>query len=291
MGALLLDGKKLSLDIEKNLKIRVSKLKEGGIFPHLAVILVGEDPASEVYVKNKEKACDRTGIKSTKVLLPSSTTENEILELIDLMNNDDMIHGILVQSPTPRTINEISITEKISPSKDVDGFHPQNLGKLVQGELGGLMPCTPAGIMKLLKQSRIDLAGKKVTVIGRSRIVGMPLALLLAQRGIDATVTIAHSKSKDLADICRESDVLIVAIGRPEAVKLDWIKPGSVIVDVGISRINDSITGKSKLVGDVSSKAMEVASHMTPVPGGVGPMTIAMLLSNTVDAAAKTKFN
>jgi len=291
MGALLLDGKKLSLDIEENLKIRVNKLKEDGIFPHLAVILVGEDPASEVYVKNKEKACDRTGIKSTKVLLPSSTTENEILKLIDLMNNDDMIHGILVQSPTPRTINEISITEKISPSKDVDGFHPQNLGKLVQGELGGLIPCTPAGIMKLLKQSRIDLAGKKVTVIGRSRIVGMPLALLLAQRGIDATVTIAHSKSKDLADICRESDVLIVAIGRPEAVKLDWIKPGSVIVDVGISRINDSITGKSRVVGDVSSKAMEVASHMTPVPGGVGPMTIAMLLSNTVDAAAKTKFN
>lgn len=291
MGALLLDGKKLSLDIEKNLKIRVSKLKEGGIFPHLAVILVGEDPASEVYVKNKEKACDRTGIKSTKILLPSSTTENEILELIDLMNNDDMIHGILVQSPTPRTINEILITEKISPSKDVDGFHPQNLGKLVQGELGGLMPCTPAGIMKLLKQSRIDLAGKKVTVIGRSRIVGMPLAILLAQRCIDATVTIAHSKSKDLAEICRESDVLIVAIGRPEAVKLDWIKPGSVIVDVGISRINDSLTGKSRLVGDVSSKAMEVASYMTPVPGGVGPMTIAMLLTNTVDAAAKTKFN
>ncbi|MBT4391056.1 MAG: bifunctional methylenetetrahydrofolate dehydrogenase/methenyltetrahydrofolate cyclohydrolase FolD [Euryarchaeota archaeon] len=291
MGALLLDGKKLSLDIENNLKIRVSKLKEDGIFPHLAVILVGEDPASEVYVKNKEKACDRTGIKSTKVLLPSSTTENDILELIDLMNNDDMIHGILVQSPTPPSINEISITEKISPSKDVDGFHPQNLGKLVQGELGGLMPCTPAGIMKLLKHSRIDLTGRKVTVIGRSRIVGMPLALLLAQKGIDATVTIAHSKSKDLADICRESDVLIVAIGRPEVVKLDWIKPGSVIVDVGISRINDSLTGKSRLVGDVSSKAMELASHMTPVPGGVGPMTIAMLLSNTVDAAAKTKFN
>jgi methylenetetrahydrofolate dehydrogenase (NADP+)/methenyltetrahydrofolate cyclohydrolase len=291
MGALLLDGKKLSLDIEKNLKIRVSKLKEDGITPHLAVILVGEDPASEVYVKNKEKACDRTGIKSTKVLLPSSTTENAILELIDLMNNDDTIHGILVQSPTPPSINEISITEKISPSKDVDGFHPQNLGKLVQGELGGLMPCTPAGIMKLLKHSRIDLTGRKVTVIGRSRIVGMPLALLLAQKGIDATVTIAHSKSKDLADICRESDVLIVAIGRPEVVKLDWVKPGSVIVDVGISRINDSLTRKSRLVGDVSSEAMEVASHMTPVPGGVGPMTIAMLLSNTVDAAAKTKFN
>jgi len=287
MSAILLDGKKLSLEIEEDLKIRVNELNQKGINPHLAVILVGDDPASEVYVKNKERACARTGIKSTKLLLPPSTTEEEVLKIIDQMNNDDSIHGILVQSPAPKSINELSITERIFPSKDVDGFHPQNLGKLVQGEVGGLLPCTPSGIMKLLSKYKIDLAGKKVTVIGRSRIVGMPLSLMLAQRGVDATVTITHSKSKDIAQICRNSDVIIAALGRTETVKLDWIKPGSVVVDVGISRSIDPGTGKSKLVGDVSAEVMSIASHMTPVPGGVGPVTIAMLLSNTVDSAAK----
>ena len=196
MGAVLLDGKGLSREIEDDLKNRVEKLNNEGIEPHLAVILVGDDPASHVYVRNKENACKRTGIKSTKIILPPSTSEKEVLDLIGEMNEDDNIHGILVQSPTPKQIDELQITKKINPAKDVDGFHPQNLGKLVQGDTDGLLPCTPAGIMKLLEHAKIDLDGKKVTVIGRSRIVGMPLSLMLAQKGVDATVTITHSRSK-----------------------------------------------------------------------------------------------
>jgi methylenetetrahydrofolate dehydrogenase (NADP+)/methenyltetrahydrofolate cyclohydrolase len=287
MGAALLDGKSLSLSIEEDLKTRIEDLKKVNIFPHLAVILVGTDQASQIYVKNKERACERIGIKSTKIILPSSTSQNEVLEIIRKMNEDDSIHGILVQSPTPEGINELAITEEISPSKDVDGFHPYNLGKLVQGETGGLVPCTPAGIMKILDNANINLEGKRATVIGRSRIVGMPVALMLARKGIDASVTIMHSKSEDMAQICRESDIIIAAIGKPEVIKADWIKPNSIVVDVGISRVMDNNSGKYKLVGDVESEAMEVASHMTPVPGGVGPMTIAMLLTNTVVAAVK----
>jgi len=287
MGAALLDGKSLSLSIEEDLKTRIEDLKKVNIFPHLAVILVGTDQASQIYVKNKERACERIGIKSTKIILPSSTSQNEVLEIIRKMNEDDSIHGILVQSPTPEGINELAITEEISPSKDVDGFHPYNLGKLVQGETGGLVPCTPAGIMKILDNANINLEGKRATVIGRSRIVGMPVALMLARKGIDASVTIMHSKSEDIAQICRESDIIIAAIGKPEVIKADWIKPNSIVVDVGISRVMDNNSGKYKLVGDVESEAMEVASHMTPVPGGVGPMTIAMLLTNTVVAAVK----
>ena len=287
MAAVLLDGKSLSLEIEDDLKNRVEKLNNKGIEPHLAVILVGDDPASHVYVRNKENACKRTGIKSTKIILPSSTSEKEVLELIGEMNEDDNIHGILVQSPTPKHINELQITNKINPMKDVDGFHPQNLGKLVQGDTDGLLPCTPAGIMKLLEYAKINLEGKKVTVIGRSRIVGMPLSLMLAQKGVDATVTITHSRSKNIEQICQSSDVIIAAVGRPKFVKREWVKKSSVVVDVGISRVMNQSTGKSELVGDVEKTAMEVASHMTPVPGGVGPMTIAMLLTNTVVSATK----
>jgi methylenetetrahydrofolate dehydrogenase (NADP+)/methenyltetrahydrofolate cyclohydrolase len=287
MAAVLLDGKSLSREIEDNLKNRVEKLNNKGIEPHLAVILVGDDPASHVYVRNKENACKRTGVKSTKIILPSSTSEKEVLELIGEMNEDDNIHGILVQSPTPKQINELQITNKIDPKKDVDGFHPQNLGKLVQGDTDGLLPCTPAGIMKLLEHAKINLEGKKVTVIGRSRIVGMPLSLMLAQKGVDATVTITHSRSKNIEQICQSSDVIIAAVGRPKFVKREWVKKSSVVVDVGISRVMNQSTGKSELIGDVEKTAMEVASHMTPVPGGVGPMTIAMLLTNTVDSATK----
>ncbi len=285
MGAVLLDGKSLSREIEDDLKLRVSKLKKNGIEPHLAVILIGDDIASHVYVRNKENACKRTGIISTKVILPMATLEEEVLQIIDEMNKNNDIHGILVQSPTPRHIDELKITERIDPTKDVDGFHPWNLGKLVQGDMRGLIPCTPAGIMKLLNNAKINLVGKKVTVIGRSRIVGMPLSLMLAQKGVDATVTITHSRSKDIEKICMTSDVIIAALGRPEFVKKEWIKHSTVIVDVGISRIIDSSTNKYELVGDVESSAMEKASYMTPVPGGVGPMTIAMLLTNTVNAA------
>jgi methylenetetrahydrofolate dehydrogenase (NADP+)/methenyltetrahydrofolate cyclohydrolase len=285
MGAELLDGKRLSLEIENDLKTRVVNLSNEGIEPHLAVILVGDDPASHIYVKNKENACKRTGIKSTKIILPYSTSEKEVLDLINEMNKDDTIHGILVQSPTPKQIDELKITNKINPTKDVDGFHPQNLGKLVQGDTDGLLPCTPAGIMKLLMNAKIDLEGKKVTVIGRSRIVGMPLSLMLAKKGVDATVTIAHSRSKNIEQICQSSDVVISAVGIPEFVKKEWIKKSTVVVDVGISRILDQKTGKHRLLGDVEASVMEVASHMTPVPGGVGPMTIAMLLTNTVVSA------
>ena len=287
MTAVLLDGKSLSREIEDDLKNRVEKLNNKGIEPHLAVILVGDDPASHVYVRNKENACKRTGIKSTKIILPSSTSEKEVLDLIGEMNEDDNIHGILVQSPTPKQINELKITNKIDPTKDVDGFHPQNLGKLVQGDTDGLLPCTPAGIMKLLEHAKINLEGKKVTVIGRSRIVGMPLSLMLAQKGVDATVTIIHSRSKNIEQICQSSDVIIAAVGRPKFVKREWVRKSSVVVDVGISRLINQSTGKSELVGDVEKTAMEVASHMTPVPGGVGPMTIAMLLTNTVVSATK----
>ena len=287
MTAVLLDGKSLSREIEDDLKNRVEKLNNKGIEPHLAVILVGDDPASHVYVRNKENACKRTGIKSTKIILPPSTSEKEVLDLIGRMNEDDNIHGILVQSPTPKQINELKITNKIDPTKDVDGFHPQNLGKLVQGDTDGLLPCTPAGIMKLLEHAKINLEGKKVTVIGRSRIVGMPLSLMLAQKGVDATVTITHSRSKNIEQICQSSDVIIAAVGRPKFVKREWVRKSSVVVDVGISRSINQSTGKSELVGDVEKTAMEVASHMTPVPGGVGPMTIAMLLTNTVVSATK----
>jgi len=285
MGAVLLDGKSLSREIEDSLKIKVNELKKDGIEPHLAVILVGDDPASHVYVRNKENACKRTGIKSTKMILPVATSEEEVLQIIDEMNKNNDIHGILVQSPTPKHINELKITERIYPTKDVDGFHPWNLGKLVQGDMRGLIPCTPAGIMKLLNNAKINLVGKKVTVIGRSRIVGMPLSLMLAQKGIDATVTITHSRSKDIEKICMASDVIIAALGIPGFVKKEWIKDSSVIVDVGISRVIDTSTDRHKLVGDIEPSAIEKASYMTPVPGGVGPMTIAMLLTNTVKAA------
>ena len=222
MGAVLLDGKGLGREIEDDLKNRVEKLNIEGIEPHLAVILVGDDPASHVYVRNKENACKRTGIKSTKIILPSSTSEKEVLDLIGEMNEDDNIHGILVQSPTPKQIDELQITKKIDPAKDVDGFHPQNLGKLVQGDTDGLLPCTPAGIMKLLEHAKIDLEGKKVTVIGRSRIVGMPLSLMLAQKGVDATVTITHSRSKNIEQICQSSDVIIAAVGEGIRLKLGF---------------------------------------------------------------------
>ena len=205
--------------------------------------------------------------------------------VIDL-NSDDSVHGILVQSPTPTGTDELEITAAIDPAKDVDGFHPVNLGRLVMGQADGLLPCTPAGVMQILDDAEINLVGKKAVVIGRSRIVGMPLALLLAQKGIDATVTIAHSRTEDIADICRSADLVVAAIGRPGTVKADWIKPGATVIDVGINRVADeSRENGSRLAGDVEPEAAEVASHITPVPGGVGPMTISMLMTNTVRAA------
>ena len=285
MSATVLDGKKIGRVIEEELNHRIINLQSKAIIPHLAVVIVGDDPASHVYVRNKEMACERCGIKSTRIDLDGDISEKEILDTVNMLNSDNSVHGILVQSPLPEGINESLVTDAISPEKDVDGFHKMNLGRLVQGDSSGLLPCTPAGIMKILESSDIDLSGKNALVIGRSRIVGMPMSILLAQRGIDATVTIAHSRTNNLPDICREADLVVAAIGRPEFVKSGWIKPGATVIDVGINRVKDSSRKSGyRLVGDVDSDASNVAGSITPVPGGVGPMTIAMLMSNTVMA-------
>ena len=286
MSAVILDGKSLGLRVEAKLSDRVLQLKKSGIEPHLAVVLAGDDPASHVYVRNKQKACVRCGIKSTRVDLPNNVSQQELIQVVERLNADDSVHGILVQSPTPDGTDELEITETIDPSKDVDGFHPTNLGRLVMGQVDGMLPCTPAGVMELIKDADIDLSGKKAVVIGRSRIVGMPLALLLAQKGIDATVTIAHSRTQDIAEICRTADLVVAAIGRAETIQADWIKPGATVIDVGINRVaDDSRESGSRLTGDVEPEAANIAGYITPVPGGVGPMTISMLMSNTVKAA------
>ena len=285
MSATVLDGKKIGRVIEEELNHRIINLQSKAIIPHLAVVIVGDDPASHVYVRNKEMACERCGIKSTRIDLDGDISEKEILDTVNMLNSDNSVHGILVQSPLPEGINESLVTDAISPQKDVDGFHKMNLGRLVQGDSSGLLPCTPAGIMKILESSDIDLSGKNALVIGRSRIVGMPMSILLAQRGIDATVTIAHSRTKNLQDICREADLVVAAIGRPEFVKSEWIKPGATVIDVGINRVKDSSRKSGyRLVGDVESDASNIAGNITPVPGGMGPMTIAMLMSNTIMA-------
>jgi methylenetetrahydrofolate dehydrogenase (NADP+)/methenyltetrahydrofolate cyclohydrolase len=280
MSAVIIDGKALGRSIEDDLSERVTALRERGVTPNLAVVIVGEDPASQVYVRNKQRACERCGILSTRIDLPSTATQDDILEIVADLNADDSVHGILVQSPAPEGVDELAVAGAIDRAKDVDGFHPSNLGKLVQGVSDGLLPCTPAGVLRMLEESGVALSGSKAVVIGRSRIVGMPMALMLAQRGIDCTVTIAHSRTHDVAALCREADIVVAAIGRPHTVKSDWIKPGAAVVDVGISRADGG-----GLAGDVDPGVAEVAGWMTPVPGGVGPMTIAMLLSNTVRAA------
>jgi methylenetetrahydrofolate dehydrogenase (NADP+)/methenyltetrahydrofolate cyclohydrolase len=280
MSAVIIDGKAIGRSIEDDLSERVTALRERGVTPSLAVVIAGEDPASHIYVRNKQRACERCGILSTRIDLPSTATQDDILGIVADLNADDSVHGILVQSPAPEGVDELAVAGAIDPAKDVDGFHPSNLGKLVQGVGDGLLPCTPAGVLRMLEESGVALSGSKAVVIGRSRIVGMPMALMLAQRGIDCTVTIAHSRTHDVAALCREADIVVAAIGRPHTVKPDWIKPGAAVVDVGISRADGG-----DLAGDVDPGVAEVAGWMTPVPGGVGPMTIAMLLSNTVMAA------
>jgi len=280
MSAVIIDGKAIGRSIEDDLSERVTALRERGVTPSLAVVIAGEDPASHIYVRNKQRACERCGILSTRIDMPSTATQDDILGIVADLNADDSVHGILVQSPAPEGVDELAVAGAIDPAKDVDGFHPSNLGKLVQGVGDGLLPCTPAGVLRMLEESGVALSGSKAVVIGRSRIVGMPMALMLAQRGIDCTVTIAHSKTHDVAALCREADIVVAAIGRPHTVKPDWIKPGAAVVDVGISRADGG-----DLAGDVDPGVAEVAGWMTPVPGGVGPMTIAMLLSNTVMAA------
>jgi len=288
VGATRIDGRALARDIEDGLSERITSLAERGIIPHLAVIIVGNDPASQIYVRNKQRACQRIGMISTRIDMESDTSQNDLISTIEKMNRDASVHGILVQSPLPSEIDELSVIEAIDPRKDVDGFHPANLGRLVMGDKDGMIPCTPAGVMEIIKQAGVDLEGSRAVVLGRSRIVGMPLSILLAQKGADSTVTIAHSKTKSLDGICREADILIAAVGKPEMVKSSWIKPGATVIDIGINRIKDnSKDSGTRLVGDVESGSEGVAGIITPVPGGVGPMTIAMLMSNTVLAAER----
>jgi methylenetetrahydrofolate dehydrogenase (NADP+)/methenyltetrahydrofolate cyclohydrolase len=284
MPARILDGRACAQEVEAGLAPRVAILTDKGVTPHLAVVLVGGDHASQVYVKGKVRACARVGIKSTNIEVPVTIAFSDLLSTIDELNADLTIHGILVQSPLPPRMDELEVSERISVQKDVDGFHPANLGLLVQARKGGLVPCTPAGVLHMLEWGGVEIASKRVVIVGRSRIVGMPLALLLARKGVDATVTIAHSRTPELPAVCCEADVLIAAVGVAGLVKADWVKPGAVVVDVGVNRIVDA-DGESRLSGDVDPAVAEVASVITPVPGGVGPMTIAMLMQNTVTAA------
>ena len=275
--AFLIDGKKISSQIKDELKTEIAEMKKKGTEVTLAVIQVGNDPASSVYVGNKKKACAYIGIRSLAYELPESTTEMELLTLIDELNNRKDVNGILVQLPVPAHINEKHIIEAIHPLKDVDGFHPRNVGALVTGE-DGFVSCTPAGIIQLLKRSNIDIDGKECVVVGRSNIVGKPIALMLL--GENATVTICHSRTQNLASYTREADILVVAIGKKEFITGDMIKQGSIVIDVGMNRED------GKLYGDVEyASASEKAAYITPVPGGVGPRTITMLLKNTVKAA------
>ena len=289
MPAQRLDGKACASQVEAELLDRITRLTERGTAPHLAVIIVGDDPASHVYVNSKVNTCKRLGIRSTHIALPSDTDEASLRDHIIALNDADDVHGILVQSPLPAHMDEEGLTDLIHPDKDVDGFHPQNLGRLVQGRTDGMLPCTPSGVMRMLRWAGVDLMGKRAVVLGRSRIVGMPAALLLAAKGADATVTVVHSRTDDAAAICREADVVVAAVGRPYMVKADWIKPGAVVVDVGINRVDDATRERGwRLAGDVDPEVSEVAEWLSPVPGGVGPMTIAMLMENTVRAAEQT---
>lgn len=280
--AMLIDGKKISAEVRAEIREKTEALKKEGIHPGLAVIIVGEDPASQVYVRNKAKACEEVGFYSEVYRLPENTAQEELNALVDSLNVNDKIHGILVQLPLPKHLDETEVLLRINPDKDVDAFHPYNVGNIMIGDYR-FLPCTPAGVMELLKRSNIDPAGKKCVVIGRSNIVGKPMAMLLLHA--NGTVTICHSRTKDLAAVCREADILVVAIGRADFVGADMVKQGAVVIDVGMNRRADG-----KLTGDVDFAAVEpLASAITPVPGGVGPMTITMLLQNTLTAAKMKK--
>ena len=240
MPAKILDGRSCAKNLEEELLPRIAKLVKEGVNPHLAVIIVGDDPASHVYVSAKEKACERLGIKSTRIDLPDDTDMSKLVKCVSRLNEDDLVNGILVQSPLPKHMDEFEIAELISPSKDVDGFHPSNLGYIVQGRLGGMIPCTPAGVMEMLSWANVELLGKKAVVIGRSFNVGMSQALLLSAKGADATVTVVHSRTHDVKSECINADIVIAAVGKAEMVKKDWIKTGAVVVDVGVNRVDDS---------------------------------------------------
>lgn len=280
MAAKIIDGNAIAAKRRAVVAERIAELKAGGITPGLAVVIVGEDPGSQVYVRMKQKDCDEVGILSEKYALPAATSQDELFALVEDLNARVDIDGVLVQLPLPPHIDEDAVLEAVDPEKDVDGFHPMNVGRMVVGK-ETLLPCTPHGCIVLLEEAGVDLTGKEAVVLGRSNIVGKPVAILLLEK--HATVTICHSRTRDLPEVVRRADVLIAAVGRPKMVKGDWLKPGAVVIDVGINRREDGT-----LVGDVDfESAVEVASAITPVPGGVGPMTRAMLLENTLTAAIR----
>ena len=288
MSAELLDGKAIANEIKQELGEEVAKfIEDTSVVPCLAAVLVGDDPASQVYVRNKQRACERVGIESQLHRLPAETTQAELLDLVDQLNTSSEVHGILVQLPLPGHIDATKVLDAIDPAKDVDAFHPDNVGRIAQGR-PRFLPCTPHGVQQILHRSNIPVSGQHVVVVGRSDIVGKPLAMMLVQRdstlgsaAANATVTVCHSRSKDLSAITREADILVAAVGQPKLITADMVKPGAAVIDVGINRTEEG------LVGDVDFDGVrEVAGHLTPVPGGVGPLTIAMLLRNTLTAAA-----
>ena len=291
MTAKIIDGKQVAADMRAELKEKVAKLKDKGVTPGLAVVLVGEDPASKSYVTAKERACEEIGIYSDDNRLPAETTEEDLLALIDKLNKDPKINGILVQLPLPKHINEDKVLLAIDPAKDVDGFHPVNVGKMVVGQ-DAYLPCTPHGVIQLLLRSNVKLEGAEVVVVGRSNIVGKPVANMLIQKAPtgNATVTVCHTRTKNLAEHVKRADIIIAAAGWPNTITADMVKDGAVVIDVGVNRVEDATKKRGyRLAGDVDFEAVkEKASLITPVPGGVGPMTITMLLYNTVQSAEKT---
>jgi methylenetetrahydrofolate dehydrogenase (NADP+) / methenyltetrahydrofolate cyclohydrolase len=288
MSAHIIDGKAVAKAVTEDLKERIAALAASGVQPGLAAVLVGDDPASHTYVNSKAKACKRLNLYSEVIRRPADIGQSELEDIVRTLNGDSRIHGILVQSPLPKSIDEMAVTMAIDPSKDVDGFHPVNVGLMLLGR-PGLLPCTPHGIVKLLAHAGVDPAGREVVIVGRSNIVGKPLAAMLVQKAsmANATVTVAHSRSADLPDITRRADILVAAVGSPKMITADMVREGCVIIDVGVNRVEDPGSDKGyRLVGDVDFEACaRKASHITPVPGGVGPMTIAMLMHNTVAAA------
>ncbi|QQL43929.1 bifunctional methylenetetrahydrofolate dehydrogenase/methenyltetrahydrofolate cyclohydrolase FolD [Sulfuriroseicoccus oceanibius] len=291
----LIDGKKTAESVLAECEAEIADLKSKGVTPGLAVVLVGADPASTFYVRSKSKMCEKLGIHSVKLELPAETTQDELLKVIDDLNNDPAVHGILVQSPPPAHIDEAAIIAEIDPAKDVDGFHPVNVAKLALEDASGFVPCTPAGCQRLLTEYGIETEGANVVVLGRSMIVGKPMALLMMAKGkgANSTVTVAHSRTKDLEAVTREADILIAAIGKPEFVKAGGVKDGAVVIDVGINRVDDASQKKGyRIVGDVAfDEVAPKCKAITPVPGGVGPMTIAMLMANTVKACKQITGN
>ena len=282
----IIDGRAIAEKVYTELRGEIAELKSRGLTPGLAVVLVGDDPASRAYVRAKDKMCRELGLHSVKLELPATTKQEELLARVAELNHDPAVHGILVQSPPPLQIDEAAIIRALDPRKDVDGFHPLNVAKLTMGDDSGFVPCTPLGCLRLLRETNVSLSGANVVVLGRSMIVGKPVALLLMQKGVDATVTVVHSRTRNIREICHRADVIIAAIGQPHFVKADHVREGAVVIDVGINRVDDAASERGyRLVGDVDfDDVLKKASAITPVPGGVGPMTIAMLMANTVKA-------